>query len=180
MISFNLLVDTNVVIALEDPQPVEASLAELFRLCNEHSVGLFVDGANYDDVARDRDDQRRQVTLSKLAKFQKLRGIKMPDEAILISKFGSIKNDNDRSDVRLLATLDSKAVDFLVTADIGLRKRAERASLDASVLTVEEALTRLCLVVVDQFLLRLYPIGPSFEVLIQPPIALVGLASADS
>lgn len=131
------------MIALEDPQPVEASLAELFRLCNEHSVGLFVDGANYADVGRDRDEQRRQVTLSKLGKFQKLRGIPMPDEAALVVKFGAIKNDNDRSDVRLLATLDFKAVDFLVTADVGLHKRAERASLEASVLTVEEALTWL-------------------------------------
>jgi hypothetical protein len=31
MADFKLLVDTNVVIALEDPQPVQASLAELFR-----------------------------------------------------------------------------------------------------------------------------------------------------
>jgi GNAT superfamily N-acetyltransferase len=143
MADFKLLVDTNVVIALEDPQPVEASLAELFRLCNEYSVGLFVDGANYDDVGRDRDDHRRQVTLSKLDKFQKLRGIPMPDDAALVSRFGAIRSENDRSDVRLLATLDSKAVDFLVSADIRLHKRAERASIDSSVLTVEEALTWL-------------------------------------
>jgi predicted nucleic acid-binding protein len=143
MADFKLLVDTNVVIALEDPQPVQASLAELARLCNEHSIGLFVDGANYDDVSRDKNDHRREITLSKLEKFQRLRNVPLPDESILISKFGAIKSDNDRSDVRLLATLDSKAVDFLVTADIGLHKRAERAALESSVLTVEEALTWL-------------------------------------
>jgi hypothetical protein len=115
------------VIALEDPQPVQASLAELFRLCNEHSIGLFVDGANYDDVARDKNDQRRQITLSKLEKFQRLRNIPLQDDNALVAKFGTINSDNDRSDVRLLATLESKAVDFLVTADIGLHKRAERA-----------------------------------------------------
>jgi hypothetical protein len=131
------------VIALEDPQPVQASLAELFRLCNEHSIGLFVDGANYDDVARDRNDQRRKITLSKLEKFQRLRDIPMSEEAGLTARFGTIKSENDRSDVRLLAALDSKAVDFLVTADIGLHKRAEKASLDSGVLTIEEALTWL-------------------------------------
>src|SRR5258706_13947798 len=114
MADFKLLVDTNVVIALEDPQPVQASLAELFRLCNEHSVGLFVDGANYDDVARDRNDQRRKITFSKLAKFQRLGDIPLPDEAALAVRFGPIKSENDRSDVRLLAILVSKAVDFLV------------------------------------------------------------------
>jgi hypothetical protein len=75
MAGFKLLVDTNIVIALEDPQPVEASLAELVRLCNEYSVGIFVDEATYEDVYRDEDTERRGVTLSKLEKFQKLRGI---------------------------------------------------------------------------------------------------------
>jgi hypothetical protein len=74
MNDFKLLIDTNIVIGLEDPQPVQASLAELVRLSNEHAVGLFVDGANYDDVERDRNIARRNVTLSKLAKFQRLTG----------------------------------------------------------------------------------------------------------
>src|SRR5258706_13538350 len=94
MADFKLLVDTNVVIALEDPQPVRASLAELFRLCNEHSIGLFVDGANYDDVARDKNDQRRQITLSKLEKFQRLRDVPVLDEARLVARFGAIKSEN--------------------------------------------------------------------------------------
>jgi GNAT superfamily N-acetyltransferase len=137
---FKLLVDTNVVIGLEDPQPVQASLAELARLCSENNVSLFVDGANYDDVARDKDMARREVTLSKLAKFQKLRNVPLADRATLIARFGAISNENDLSDVRLLATLDAKAIDFLVTQDIGLHRRAERAGLSTSVLTIEEAL----------------------------------------
>jgi len=140
MSNFKLLVDTNIVIALEDPQPVQASLAELVRLSAEHGIGLFVDGANYDDVARDRDVSRRQITLSKLDKFQKLRDIPLPDQATLVARFGTTTSENDRSDVRLLATLDAKAVDFVITRDIGLSKRAERAGLGPSVLTVEEAL----------------------------------------
>jgi hypothetical protein len=140
MNNFKLLIDTNVVIGLEDPQPVQASLAELVRLSGEHSVGLFVGGGNYDDVARDKDDARREVTLSKLAKFQKLRGVPVPEDATLVARFGAINSANDRSDVGLLVVLDAKAVDFLVSQDTGLRRRGERAGLGASVLTVEEAL----------------------------------------
>ena len=109
------------MIALEDPRPVQASLAELVRLSGEHGVGLFVDGANYDDVARDRDESRRQITLSKLDKFQKLRGIPLPDQATLVAQFGAINSENDRSDARLLAALDAKAIDFVITRDIGLQ-----------------------------------------------------------
>lgn len=140
MNDFKLLIDTNIVIGLEDAQPVQASLAEMVRLCTENAVGLFVHGANYDDVARDKDPARRAVTLSKLAKFPQLRGIPLPPEPDLIARFGDIKRDNDRSDIRLLAALDAKAVDFLVTEDIGIHRRAERAGIGASVLTVEVAL----------------------------------------
>lgn len=140
MDGFKLLVDTNVVIGLEDAQPVQASLAELVRLSSEHAVGLFVDGANYDDVARDKDAGRRVVTLSKLNKFQRLRGVPIPDSVNLVARFGAINTENDRSDVRLLLALEAKAVDFLVTQAIGLHRRAERAGMAAGVLTVEEAL----------------------------------------
>ena len=101
MSDFKLLIDTNVVIGLEDAQPVQASLAELVRLSSEHSVGLFVDGANYDDVERDKNTTRRAVTLSKLAKFQRLRGVPTPAGAQLLARFGTANSENDRSDVRL-------------------------------------------------------------------------------
>src|SRR5262245_7178555 len=140
MSKFKLLIDTHVVIGLEDPQPVQASLADLVRLSNEHSVGLFVDAATYEDVERDRDAARRAITLSKLAKFQKLRDVPIPDDAQLFARFGPIKSERDRSDVRLLVALDARAVDFIVSQDIGLHRRADKASLGANVLTIEEAL----------------------------------------
>lgn len=140
MSTFKLLIDTHVVIGLEDPQPVQAALADLVRLSSEHSVGLFVDGATYADVERDRDAARRAVTLSKLAKFQKLHGAPIPDEAQLIARFGPINRPNDRSDIRLLVALEARAVDFLVSQDAGLHRRAEKAGLGDSVLTIEEAL----------------------------------------
>src|SRR3954451_11212056 len=109
MNGFKLLIDTNVVIGLEDAKPVQASLAELVRLSGEHGVGLFVDGANHDDVTRDKDENRRAVTLSKLAKFQQLRGVPTPDGAKLTARYGPINRENDRSDIRFLVALDAKA-----------------------------------------------------------------------
>lgn len=143
MAGFKLLIDTNVVIGLEDAQPVNASFAEIVRLSSEHKVDLFIDNATFDDVSRDKDPNRRAVTLSKLEKFQRLRVIPAPSEAALVSQFGAINSDNDRSDVRLLVAIESNAADFLVTQDNGLRRRATRASLEGKVLTVEEALAWL-------------------------------------
>jgi hypothetical protein len=139
MTSFKLLIDTNVIIGLEDAVPVQASLADLVRLSSEHSVGLFVDGANYDDVLRDKDVTRRSVTLSKLAKFQQLRDIPLLEHTKLVARFGAINSENDRSDVRLLAAIEAKAVDFLVTQDIKLHRRAARVGIGGNILTVEDA-----------------------------------------
>lgn len=140
MSNFNFLIDTNIIIALEDAQPVREPFSELVRLSNEHGIGLFFDSANVDDVNRDTDTDRRAITLSKLDKFQKLRPIRVPPEAELIARYGNIKNDNDRSDVRLLNSLDAKAVHFLITQDAKLYKRAERSGLGLNVMTVKEAL----------------------------------------
>ena len=42
-----------------------------------------------------------EVTLSKLAKFEKLKGVKYPSDADLTRSYGTINSDNDRSDARL-------------------------------------------------------------------------------
>lgn len=143
METFKLLLDTNVVIGLEDPKPVQSSLAELARLCNEHGVAIFVDGASYEDVSRDPDDARRTVTLSKLAKFQRLSSVPARAEAELVDRFGSISGPNDRSDVRLLSALDANAADFLITEDAALRRRSVRSGYGPRVLSVAEAVAWL-------------------------------------
>lgn len=135
-----LLVDTNVVIGLEDAHAVKAALAELVRSSSEHGVRLFVGGANYDDVNRDKDEDRRKITLSKLDKFEKLGKVAVPPQDELVKRFGPATKPNDESDIQMLAILDTKVVDFLVTEDVRLHKRAEKAGIDGSVLTVEEAL----------------------------------------
>jgi L-amino acid N-acyltransferase YncA len=140
MSEFKFLIDTNIVIGLEDNQPVDAGLTELSRRCSAHGVRLFVDLAIDDDVQRDRDLARRAVTLSKLEKFERLKGIMYPNDTDLARSFGTISSPNDRSDCRLLFCLERQAADFLVTRDIRLLHRARRAGLGPRVLSVEDAI----------------------------------------
>jgi len=140
MSAFKFLIDTNIVIGLEDDHPIEVPLAELARKCSEHSVRLFVHGAVYDDVKRDRNVSRRTITLSKLEKFELLRGLPTASSIDFADQLGPIKGPNDRSDVQLLLALNAHAVNFLITEDIDLQKRAKRVSLGANVVTVKEAL----------------------------------------
>jgi hypothetical protein len=137
---FKLLIDTNVVIGIEDSQPVRASLAELVRLSGEHAVGLFVDGTNYDDIARDKDPVRRAVTLSKLDKFQRLRDVQLLCDKQLIGRFGPINTEKRSSRCAPVGGARGKGSRFPRKSRHWPSSQSDRAGLGASVFTVEEAL----------------------------------------
>jgi len=105
-----------------------------------HGLSLYLHEASVLDMERDRNMTRREVTRSKQEKFEILRGIAHRSADILLARFGPVRDDNDRCDVWLLDTLDLSIVDFLVTEDIGIHRRAERAQLRNRVFTAREAL----------------------------------------
>lgn len=143
MSEFKLLIDTNVFIGLEDPKRVDPTSAEVVRKCGEHGVGIFVHEAALHDIGRDREVARREISLSKVRKFQELKGLKLPDKAVLEASFGPIRKPNDQVDVALLYALQMNAVDLLVTEDQGIHDRVKRSPLAAQVLTVGDALVWL-------------------------------------
>ena len=139
------LIDTNVIIHLEDNKTVEPAFSALTSLSAKHKVDIFVHEAARDDVSRDKDLARRAISLSKLSKFQtisKVRGLTVTE---LSTAFGSLPRPNDVVDATLLHALQIGAVDFLVTQDRGLHERARRhsAELGRRVLYVADAVQLL-------------------------------------
>lgn len=134
------LLDTNVVLGIEDHHKVDETFATLARKLHEHHLSFYIDLAVRDDVLRDRDDARRAITLSKLDKFEILK----PAHQNLVDKIteqtGAALRVNDENDIRLLASLAGNAADLLITEDLGLHRRARRANLSDRVVTVAEAL----------------------------------------
>ena len=136
----SFLIDTNIIIQLEDPKPVQVEFSEMVRRCQEHGVTLYVHEASEEDIKHDLDVQRRAVTLSKIAKFPRISNVPTPPDNVLESRFGTIANQHDRVDVQLLNALERNVVDFLVTEDLRIHQRARRAGLQERVLRVREAL----------------------------------------
>ena len=139
------LIDTNVVFGLEDDHNVDPVLANFQNLASKHKVDVFVHEAAKDDVARDKNLERRKISLSKFNKFQtlsKVKGLK-PEE--LQETFGELAKPNDVVDATLLHALDIGAVDFLVTEDQGLHRRAKNHApeLARRVLFVADAVALL-------------------------------------
>jgi ribosomal protein S18 acetylase RimI-like enzyme len=135
------LIDTNILIGLEDNRAVEPIYSRFLSLATEHKVDVYVHEAARDDIARDKDNARKAISLSKLKKYvllAKRHGL-TSDE--LERHFGPLKKHNDIVDATLLHALKVDAVDFLVTQDQGLHERAQKHSSDLArrVLFVSDA-----------------------------------------
>jgi predicted nucleic acid-binding protein/GNAT superfamily N-acetyltransferase len=139
------LIDTNVIIGLEDYHTVQPAFAALLSIAAKYKVDVMVHEAARDDIQRDKDIARRNISLSKLEKFQLLRKVRGLEPAELERKFGRLNRPNDVVDATLLDAIERGAADFLVTEDRGLHERARRVSaeLGRRVLFVADAVQLL-------------------------------------
>lgn len=135
------LIDTNIIIGLEDNHTVQPAYSAFSNLAAKHKVDIFIHEAAYDDIAQDTDADRKAISYSKLAKFQKLEKVKGLTEEALNEDFGPLRKHNDVVDATLLHAIKIGAVDFLVTQDKGLHERANKysAELARRVLFVADA-----------------------------------------
>lgn len=139
-----ILIDTNILIGLEDHKEIDAAFSLLQQKCQANSVQIWIHEASRQDIERDKNDPRKAIILSKIAKFPELTGIPIPDQATLEASYGKISKPNDYVDVVLLYALhEGRAVDFLVTQDRGVHKRAAQLGIPDRVFTVEDALVWL-------------------------------------
>jgi hypothetical protein len=141
-----LLIDTNIIIGLEDHKEIDRKFSSLLQECQANNIEIWVHEISRRDIERDKDINRQKIILSKIHKFPELKGIPIPERIILEQHYGKINNDNDYVDVVLLHTLyvhDGNAVDFLVTEDSGLHKRANALGIGNRVFRVEDALVWL-------------------------------------
>ena len=105
----------------------------------KHPIQLFLHSGTIEDINRDKNVKRRDITLSKIKKYPLLENIPCPKVSDLEAKYGSIKKNNDLIDVQLIHALKIKAINFLITEDNGIHDRAKDAGLEDQVLLVSEA-----------------------------------------
>jgi hypothetical protein len=140
------LLDSNIVVAAEPYagaiEPNMRPAAELMRRAGELGHVLCVAPATRDDVLENIDPVRRRQRLAELQKFSQLEEVPLT-RAIRTRAGDSTVGSNDHRDLRLLATLDSGAVNYLVSEDRALHRRAARAGLAHVTLRLREAVELL-------------------------------------
>lgn len=136
-----VLLDTNVLIYREDDRVLEKSVQELMRALG--TMLVLVHPASLRDLDGDADEGRRRVVLSKVAAYPQLNN--PPDfraDHDFQTKVGSSSADED-VDNAILYAIFRNAVDFLVTEDRGIHKKAKRLGLSDRVLLIADAIFSL-------------------------------------
>ena len=117
------------------PDKVES----LFRLINENEYTPVVHSESLKDLQRDKDPVRQQASVSRFQKYNHVLSCHR-DRSQLESEFGTIKSENDFVDCKILSALFDGAVDFVVSEDAGLLKRAAGIGYADTCLSVRDAL----------------------------------------
>lgn len=138
MTCLRVLLDTNILIGLEDPhRRVSEQLARLTQMGIRGGCSFLVHPASLEDLARDRDLERRAVVASKVGKYPLLDSPPVPDPEFLAA-IGT--HEGPTVDSFLLYAVLRNCVHALVTEDKGIRRKARRLGLESRVYSISECL----------------------------------------
>ena len=137
----NVLIDTNIFISREDYKAVPANLSFLLELFAKNRVKIYIHPRSREDIKRDSDLERMQISLSKMASYPEL--ISPPggqNDPEFIGIVGDSENMREVVDNELLYAVYKDAVNFLITNDKGILNKAQKIGLSERVMNVDEGL----------------------------------------
>jgi L-amino acid N-acyltransferase YncA len=143
-----LLIDTNVLFPLEPQGSAEITADStqalaLARLAEESHSQILVHPAVQADLARDHVEDRRRYHEHVLARYPYLPSPPSITQLDVAAVGTPDDGTNDWVDNHLLAAVFHDAVDYLITQDQGIHRKAARLGLADRVLTVPDALVLL-------------------------------------
>ncbi|KAF2330707.1 PIN domain-containing protein [Flavobacterium daemonense] len=134
-----ILIDTNILINLEDNKVIIKQFSEFYRLAITNNCQvLYHPKAIPIDINRDKDLERKAIINSKLDKYEKLKDFAQPTQEF-VNLIGQ-KKINDEIDNRQLYQLYKDYVDVFVTQDKGIHNNAKKVNLQTKVLDINEIL----------------------------------------
>lgn len=140
----NILLDTNIIIPLEDTNKLlDASFADMRKLASEQHHCLCIHPMQYDDIKRDKDPRRKNIVLSRLNQYPQIENPPVLTDADLDTLGLSQVNENDKVDNNILFALYRGAVHLLVTNDLGIHKKASRLGIQEKVYRLDQFLNFL-------------------------------------
>ncbi|WP_301705265.1 MULTISPECIES: GNAT family N-acetyltransferase [Bacteroidales] len=148
----NILLDTNILIPLEDTsKTLDSSFAELRKLSAEQHHCLYIHPMQFEDINRDKNQERRTIVLSRLKQYSQIENPPILSDQECNELGLSQSNDNDRVDNNVLFALYRGAVHLLVTNDEGIHRKASKIGLQDKVYRLGQCLLLLQRYTTDPF-----------------------------
>lgn len=111
----NILLDTNILIPLEDTSRIlDSSFAELRKLSAEQQHCLYIHPIQLQDINRDKNVDRRNIVKSRLAQYTQIENPPVLSEKECSDLGLNQANENDKVDNNVLFALYRGAVHILV------------------------------------------------------------------
>lgn len=136
-----VLIDTNILIYREDDRDVSPEISTLMKILSKTHTDVLLHPASLKDIQRDRNEERKRITLSKVEAYQILENAPVPDEdEEFFENTGAPKRVNDETDNLILYSVYKNAVGFLITNDNGIHLNASKLGIADRVFYVEDAI----------------------------------------
>jgi len=135
-----ILFDTNIFIYREDDKVVSDNLRRLLQVLNKMKIETLIHPLSIQELNNDPNEERRAIILSKVSLYNRLES--PPDPSEDSNFLNSIKetNEHDKIDNHLLYAVYKNAVDFFLTEDKGIHRKALTIGINDRVLLIDEAL----------------------------------------
>ncbi|MEN8136161.1 MAG: GNAT family N-acetyltransferase [Thermodesulfobacteriota bacterium] len=135
-----ILLDTNIIIPLEDSSSaLEASFGEFVRLAGENQHQLLAHPGSIEDINRDENSTRREISLSRFNKYSLLEDPPVLEDTFATEYQLTKSTENDRVDNEILFAIFKDAANILVSEDRKLHAKAARLGIKDRVFYLQQA-----------------------------------------
>jgi len=134
-----ILLDTNILIAREDHKAIAHEIIEFQKIIHKYNLRVCIHQLSTEDISRDKNPERKTIIQKKISSYHQLED--PPDyltDQDFMNLIGPTDNINNIIDNQLLYALYKDTVDFLITQDVNLRKKAARFQLNERVFSINE------------------------------------------
>ncbi|MDI7208782.1 GNAT family N-acetyltransferase [Leptospira santarosai] len=143
-----ILIDTNILIPLEpvhsvDIEPQRSAALDFISLCLKNNIEIFLHPEGRKDIENDKNRIRKQIRTDAYKKYKELAHPPAPSKEMMDIIGDPIPGSHDEIDIRMLASVFQDAIDYFITEDQKLRKKAKSLNLQDRVLSLNEVLDLL-------------------------------------
>jgi hypothetical protein len=140
-INMNCLLDTNILIARENNVIVTSNLQKLLKILNTNGILTLIHPLSLSEVQKDKNEERKRIAISKISSYALLENPpKIREDSTFRTLIPVSQNSHEIIDDNLLYALERDAVEFLITEDQRMYKKAKRLGLENKVFGINEAL----------------------------------------